>query len=144
MMKTYKLTKEDEELVKMAKALAKPKKVVGGIVREVGCALITKSGKIFTGASMDLACGIGFCGEHSAISNMIAHSNEIEIKTLAACSNSKTNPAGPPCGRCRELMNLIDKNNHKNTFVIISDKAKVKLGDLLPLNWLEGENWDIR
>lgn len=41
-------------------------------------------------------------------------------------------------------MNLIDKNNHKNTFVIISDKEKVKLDDLLPLNWLEGENWDIR
>jgi len=143
-MKTYNLTKEDKELIKIAKALAKPKKVVGGIVREVGCALITKGGKIFTGASMDLACGIGFCGEHSAIANMISHSNETEIKTLAACSNSKTNPAGPPCGRCRELMNLIDKNNHKNTFVIISDKEKVKLDDLLPLNWLEGENWDIR
>ena len=142
-MKTYKLTKGDKELIEMAKKLAVSKKVVGGAINEVGCALVTKKGEIFTGASMDLVCGIGFCGEHSAISNMISHSGETEIKTIVACSDSKTHPVMSPCGRCRELMNVINKKNHKNTFVIISKKGKVKLKDLIPLNWLEKEGWKI-
>jgi cytidine deaminase len=32
-----------------------------------GVALITKSGRLYTGICIDLACGIGFCAEHAAI-----------------------------------------------------------------------------
>jgi len=131
-----KLTKEDKELIKRAKILVGQKKVTGGIVKEVGSALLTKGGKIFTGVSLDLWCGIGFCAEHSAIANMISHSDETEIKAIVACRDSRGKPIIHPCGRCREMMELIDKRNRGNTCVIISENKKVKLKELLPGEWM--------
>ncbi|MBS3095905.1 cytidine deaminase [Candidatus Woesearchaeota archaeon] len=127
-----KLTKEDKELIKKAKVLVGKRKVSGGVVREVGSALLTKGGEIFTGVSLDLWCGIGFCAEHSAISNMVSHSNETEIKTIVAFGDKIMYP----CGRCREMMELVDKRNRYNTEVIISKNKKVKLKELLPGEWM--------
>jgi cytidine deaminase len=131
-----KLTKEDKELIEKAKSLVGEKKVSGGVIKEVGCALITKKGKIFTGACLDLWSGIGFCAEHSAIANMISHSDETQIKTIVACSDSKKSPVMYPCGRCREMMELIEKINRKNTNIIIPGNKKVKLEKLLPGEWM--------
>jgi cytidine deaminase len=80
-LKTINLTKQDKELIELAKSLVGPVKVPGGIVKEVGCALLTKKRKIYSGVSLHLSCGIGFCGEHSAIAEMISHSDETEINT---------------------------------------------------------------
>ena len=96
---------------------------------EVGQNPLTKEGQMFTGASLDLPCGIGFCAEHSAIANMISHSNETQIKTIVAHNESEILY---PCGRCRQLMELIDEKNRDNTEVIISKNKKVRLKELLP------------
>lgn len=128
-----KLSKEDKELIEKAKVLINPKKVDGGEIKEVGSALCTKEGKIFTGANMDLYTGVGFCAERSAMSNMISHSDETEIKTIVAFGFGKIMP---PCGSCREMMQLINKKNRKNTYVIISKDKKVKLKELLPHSWI--------
>ena len=127
-----KLTKEDKELIEKAKVLVGKKKVSGGVVKEVSSALRTKNSKIFTGVSLDLWCGIGFCAEHSAISNMVSHSDETEIKTIVAFGDKIMYP----CGRCREMMELVDKKNRDNTEVIISKSKKVKLKELLPGKWM--------
>jgi cytidine deaminase len=37
----------------------------------VSAALLSSSGKIYTGICIDVGCGIGFCAEHSAIAQMI-------------------------------------------------------------------------
>jgi cytidine deaminase len=129
-----KLNKKDKELIEKSKSLVGKKKVSGGFVKEVGSALLTKKGKIFTGVSLDLWCGIGFCAEHSAIANMISHSNETEIKSIVAVYEK--GEIIYPCGRCRELMELINKKNRKNTYVIISKNKKVKLEKLLPGEWM--------
>ena len=126
------LTEIERELIAKAKSLVAEKKVSGGVVKEVGSALLTKNGKIYTGVSIDLACGIGFCAEHSAIANMISHSDETEIKTIVACSE---NGILYPCGRCREMMELIDMRNRDNTEIIISEDNKVKLKEILPGTW---------
>ena len=128
-----KLTKEDISLIDSARQFPSRQKVPGGIVREVGCALINARGEIFTGTSMHLCCGLGFCAEHSAISNMVSHSKETEIKTIVALwVDGKNFGIMYPCGRCRELMQQIHRNNRAKTMVIISDKEKVKLSELLP------------
>ena len=132
-LSTMSLTKEDNELIERAKALVGEKKVSGGVVKEVGAALLTKDGKIFTGVSLNLYCGIGFCAEHSAISNMISHSNETQIRTIVAHSG---NEIMYPCGRCRQMMELIDKRNRNNTDVIVSKNKKVRLTELLPGEWM--------
>jgi cytidine deaminase len=127
-----KLLKEDAKLIEKAKSLVGEKKVSGGFIKGVGCALMTKKGKVYTGVSLHLCCGIGFCAEHSAIADMVSHSDETEIKTIVAFGDKVMYP----CGRCRELIQQIDKRNWKNTDVIISEKEKVKLKELLPGQWM--------
>ena len=122
------LTKKEKDLIKRAKSLLGTKKVRGGVIKEVGCALMTEKGKIFEGVSLDLYCGIGFCAEHSAIAAMVTHTSETHVKTIVAVFGKSVIP---PCGRCRELMSLIDKRNLE-TEVIISDNKKIKLEKLLP------------
>ncbi len=127
------LKNEDKELIERAKTLVVQKKVSGGVVGEVGSALLTNDGKVFTGVSLDLSCGIGFCAEHSAIANMISHSNETQIKTIVAHNG---NDVMYPCGRCREMMELIDIRNRDNTEIIVTENKKLKLKDLLPGEWM--------
>ena len=134
-----KLTKKDEKLIERAKALVGEKKVSGGVVKEVGSALLTKRGEIFTGVSLDLWCGIGFCAEHSAIATMISHSDETQIQAIVAVHYGKKEERLkiiPPCGRCREMMELIDERNRENTNVIVSENKKMKLKELLPVEWM--------
>ena len=125
------ITEEDIKLIGMAKALVGAKDIRGGVVKEVGCVLVTEKGKVFSGVSLDLVCGIGFCAEHTAISQMITQTDETRIRTIVA-----TNDEGviPPCGRCRELMHILDARN-MDTGVIISEEKKVMLGELLPFAW---------
>ena len=125
------LTEEDIKLIKIAKELVNAKQVRGGLVKEVGCALITEKGKIFTGVSLDLSCGIGFCAEHTAISQMITQTDETHVIIIVAVSSEGVIP---PCGRCRELLNVLDIRN-KNTEVVITEDKKVKLSELLPYSW---------
>ncbi len=125
------LTKEDKALIEKAKSLAKETNIKNGIVKEVGCVLITEKGKTFLGVSLNLPCGIGFCAEHTAISQMITQTDETHIKIIVAASAWDVSA---PCGRCRELINLLDERNME-TEVIVSDEKKVKLKDLLPYKW---------
>jgi cytidine deaminase len=133
------LTRKDKELIEKAERLVGEKKVSGGVVKEVGSALLTKNGEIFTGANLDLWCGIGFCAEHSAIAHMISHSDETQITSIVAVyydTKDETFKIIPPCGRCREMMELIDKRNRENTNVIVSENKKMKLKELLPAEWM--------
>ena len=125
------LTKEDKALIEKAKSLAKETNIKNGIVKEVGCVLITENGETFLGVSLNLPCGIGFCAEHTAISQMITQTDETHIKIIVAASAWDV---AAPCGRCRELINLLDERNME-TEVIVSDEKKVKLKDLLPYRW---------
>ena len=122
------LTEEENNLIKKAKALVDAKKVKDGVIKEVGSILITEQGEIFSGVSLHLSCGIGFCAEHTAISQMLTQTDETCIKKIVATTKEKVIP---PCGRCRELMNTLDAKN-MDTEIIITDNKKVKLKDLLP------------
>lgn len=93
----------------------------------VGVALITKSGRLYTGICIDLACGIGFCAEHAAIAEMLKN-RETQIEMIVAVSKDKILA---PCGRCREMMLQINKEN-MNTKVILPEKRMVTLKELLP------------
>ncbi len=97
----------------------------------VSAALLTAAGNIYTGICIDLACGIGFCAEHSAVAEMLK-SRESEIKAVVAVSESRILP---PCGRCRELMVQINSQN-KDADVIVAPDKTIKLTELLPNGWL--------
>ncbi len=122
------LIEADKNLITKAKALVNAKEIKNGVIKEVGSVLITERGELFSGVSLHLSCGIGFCAEHTAISQMVTQTNETCIKTIVAATKENVIP---PCGRCRELMNFLDTKN-LNTEVIIRFDKKVKLKELLP------------
>ena len=98
----------------------------------VAAALKTEAGNIYTGISLDMACGIGFCAEHSAIAEMLKHRERV-ISEIVAVSDQGILP---PCGRCRELMLQVTSEN-ANTMVAISEDKSVPLRELLPHHWLD-------
>lgn len=98
----------------------------------VGAALMTKAGNIYTGICIDLACGIGFCAEHSAVADMLKH-REREISWVVAVGSEGS--ILPPCGRCREMLLQVHKNN-RNTRVILPGGQVKTLSALMPDSWL--------
>lgn len=122
---------DNQALVQKATALVEPKKLVGQTVfGEVGSALVTDKGNVYVGASLHASCGIGVCGEHVAIFNMLTN-GETQIKKIVAVGSEGMYR---PCGRCRELMYQVDLKN-ADTDVIIGEGEIVKLKDLLPKYW---------
>ncbi len=122
----------DEELIRKAKSVLKPRKIKHGFsVGDVGCALITANDNVYVGVSIDTASGMGFCAEHSAIAAMVTHGENV-IKKIVSVVEDGT-PI-PPCGRCREFMRQIDEENSKAEIIIGPNKS-VKLSELLPFSW---------
>lgn len=97
----------------------------------VAAAIRSSSGTIYTGICFDLACGIGFCAEHSAVAEMLK-SRETRIEMVVAVGKSGVLA---PCGRCRELMIQINAENAKTKVVLDNDRL-VRLEELLPEHWL--------
>ena len=92
--------------------------------------MLTDKGNIYTGVYIEAKCGIGFCAEHSAIAEMIKHGETRIVKIVSA----KKGQIYPPCGRCRELIRMLDEENLK-TEVLLEDGKVVTIGELLPYPW---------
>lgn len=128
-----KITKENESLIEIAKSLVHRKKDGSFEAGSVSCALLTDKGNIFTGVCIDTSSSMGFCAEHNAIGSMIT-SKEYKIKKIVAVWRDKNTGEAyifSPCGRCREFMYQINKEN-LDTEVILDKKKSVKLKELLP------------
>jgi len=127
------MSPEDVQLVEAARA-------VWGRLRlrddfsagDVGAAIRTAKGNVYTGICIDLACGLGFCAEVAAVAEMLKH-RETHIVAVVAVSDEGT-PIGP-CGRCREMIAQVDARN-LDCRVILGDEREAKLRDLLPEHWL--------
>jgi cytidine deaminase len=125
-----KLNQEDKKLIGLARhTIVRVKEKIGK--SSVGCALITENNKIHSGISLRGDCGIGFCAENSAISSMIT-SGETHIKKIVSVVFDGR--ILPPCGKCRELIYQLNKQNLK-TEVIVSKTEKTSFNALLPNIW---------
>ncbi len=125
----------DEDLIQQARSVVKPRKIAHGFtVGDVGCALLTDTGHIHVGVSIDTAGGMGFCAEHNAIASMITN-GEQRIRKIVAVLGDGT--ILPPCGRCREFMRQVDGGNMDRAEVLLGKNKAVKLRDLLPHAWGE-------
>ena len=125
----------NEELIQHARAVVNPRKIAREcIVGNVGCALLTDSGKLHVGVCIDAPGGMGFCAEHSAIASMITHGEQRISKIVAVLGDGTILS---PCGRCREFMRQVDSDNMDRTEVLLPGGKVVKLRDLLPHAWGE-------
>ena len=99
---------------------------------QVGAALMTKSGNIYTGVCIDTASTLGICAERNAIHTMITN-GESQINRIV-CIDSKGN-AGAPCGACRELIMQLDKDSKDIKFLMNTNTYEyVTMEELVP-NW---------
>ena len=119
----------DAELTAIASALAGEFRTSDVcIAGEVGAALVTASGRVYTGVCIEPMCGIGFCAEHAAVAEMLKGR---ESHILAVVAVSATEGILYPCGRCRELMWQVDERN-RDTRVVVGAGVVRTLGELLP------------
>lgn len=126
-----------DKLYNEAKKVLNPRKIsemveAGG----VASAILSKSGKIYTGVCVDTACTLGICAERNAIFNMIT-SGESEIKAVIALG-SNGQVLGAPCGACRELMVQLMPNNYQEIEIMLDYETKeiTTLGELTPRWWI--------
>ena len=123
------MDKDFERLIVEAKKIAN-KRVISEYMScgHVGCALLTKSGKIYTGINIDSKCNLGNCAEYAAIEEMLKN-NETEIEKIVAYSAK--DKIYPPCGKCRELIRMVNSSNLE-TQVMVENEKVYKLKELLP------------
>ena len=103
---------------------------------EVAAAILSSSGRIYTGVCVDTCCTLGICAERNAIFNMLTN-GEQEIRKVLAIMPDGSN--GAPCGACRELMAQLMPGRYQ-AIEIMMDYAQEKtttLGELTPEWWIK-------
>lgn len=140
-MDYHALTQQDKELLQQAIEASSRLYLKG--IQEVGAALRTKGGEIFSGIHFETATGFStICGEVAAICCMVA-AGQRNLDTIAAVWRSEAGQHFllPPCGRCREVISdfnpqawviLTTAENHWDVDAI-NKAAKVRVSELLPL-----------
>jgi cytidine deaminase len=124
-----KLSKADEELIAAARATIKRR--YRGDWQEVGAALRTRSGKIFTGVNLDAYLGrMAVCAEAVALGHAVVDLGDAGIDMIVAVRHpspedgDQTIAVVSPCGACRELIFDYDPNarvivpNGKSTSIV--------------------------
>ena len=101
----------------------------------VGAALLTKSGKIYTGCNIENAAyGPSNCAERTAIFKAVSDGEkEFEAIAVVGGSEGKIEDFCPPCGVCRQVMAEFCDKDFK--IILSNGKKEVKtftLSDLLP------------
>ena len=81
---------------------------------EVGAAILSKSGNIYTGVCIDTCSTLGICAERNAIFNMITSGENALTRVLAIMPDGK---GGAPCGACRELMVQLMPDTYKEEWI---------------------------
>ena len=104
---------------------------VGGTV----CVLESASGKVYCGKNLVAACGLGYCAEQGAITEML-NAGESRIKALLVLDHDGA--LLPPCGKCLEVMTQLDETN-RNATVYLSKEKTVAVGELYPLDWKQAK-----
>ena len=101
----------------------------------VAAAILSSSGKIYTGVCIDSCSTLGICAERNAIFNMITNGESVIQKVIAIMPDGKTRT---PCGACRELMVQFMPDDYQNIEIMMDYETGkvVTLGTLTPEWWI--------
>jgi cytidine deaminase len=141
-VKRTRLGKADEELIAAARATIKRR--YRGDWQEVGAALRTRSGKIFTGVNLDAYLGrMAVCAEAVALGHAVVDLGDAGIDSIVAVRHpapqdkDQTIAVVSPCGACREL--IFDYDPQARVIVPNGKSPSiVPIGDLLPNKYTRG------
>ena len=131
-MKGYEVTEKDKQLIAAGLDVLSKNFDDGIYHHTVGCALLCKNGKVYTGVNCD---GIhGSCAEYITMGIAIS-AGEREFDTIVAVHEKMPNGLIPPCGNCRQML----LEYAPDIRVILNDDegkpVKVGIRDLLPFAW---------
>ena len=103
---------------------------------EVSAAVLSKSGKIYTGVCIDTCSTLGICAERNAIFNMITNGEQEIDKVLCILPDGKS---GAPCGACRELMVQLMPGKYYGIEIMMDMETEriMTLGELTPEWWIK-------
>lgn len=125
-----------KELYKAAKAVQNGRQVsdyveAGG----VAAAILSGSGKIYTGVCVDTCSTLGICAERNAIFQMLTNGENRLTKVLAIMPDGK---CGTPCGACRELMVQLMPEGYRDVEIMMDYESGrvMTLGELTPEWWI--------
>ncbi len=102
---------------------------------EVSAAILSKSGRIYTGVCIDTCSTLGICAERNAIFNMITNGEQEIDKVIAILPDGSS---GAPCGACRELMVQLMPDSYKDIEIMLDYRTgrTITLGELTPEWWI--------
>jgi cytidine deaminase len=135
------LTEPDRAVLQQAVEAADRLYVRG--IQEVGAALRTAGGQLFSAIHFETATGFAnICGEVAAICCMVAAGHrDLEIVAAVWRDSEGKHYLLPPCGRCREVISdfnpdawviVTTLSDHWDA-AAIEHPMKVPIADLLPL-----------
>lgn len=103
---------------------------------EVSAAILSKSGKIYTGVCVDTCSTLGVCAERNAIFNMITNGESEIDKVLCILPDGS---CGAPCGACRELMVQLMAGKYYDIEIMLDfpTRKTVTLGEITPEWWIK-------
>ena len=120
-----------------AKAVQNPRKIseyvdAGG----VAAAILSESGKIYTGVCVDTCSTLGICAERNAIFHMLSCGEQRISRVLAIMPDGS---CGAPCGACRELMVQLMPGQYHAIEIMMNYQTceTVTLGELTPKWWIK-------
>jgi cytidine deaminase len=140
--RTAKLSKGDRELIAAATAAINERYRYDW--QEVGAALRTRSGRIFTGINLDAYLGrMAVCAEAVALGRAFVDLGDDGIDTIVAVRHpdpdekSQAVTVVSPCGACRELIFDYDR---KARVIVPNGKSAgaVPIAELLPNKYRRG------
>jgi cytidine deaminase len=96
---------------------------------KVGAALLTRSGKLYTGANVENASyGLTVCAERAAVQKAVNQGDEDFVKIAVVADN---NPPITPCGACRQVLSEFARNLKVICANLRGDVKKYTLKELL-------------
>ena len=143
MKRQGKLAAADEELIAAASAAIKRR--YRDDWQEVGAALRTRTGKIFTGVNLDAYLGrMAVCAEAVALGRAVVDLGDAGIDSIVAVRHPAPGEMNQeiavvsPCGACRELIFDYDPNAR---VIVPNGKSPsvVAIAQLLPNKYTRGQ-----
>src|SRR5215470_10886264 len=138
------LSERDRELITAASEAIKGR--YRNDWQEVGAAMRTREGRIYTGVNLDAYLGrMAVCAEAVALGRAVTETGETGIETIVAVRHPE--PADPdqdiavvsPCGSCREL--IWDYDREARVIVPGANGPQITtIGELLPNKYRRGRN----
>lgn len=125
-----------KELYKAAKAVQNDRQVSDYVAAGgVAAAILSGSGKIYTGVCVDTCSTLGICAERNAIFQMLTNGENRLTKVLAVMPDGK---CGAPCGACRELMVQLMPEGYRDVEIMMDYESGrvMTLGELTPEWWI--------